>query len=70
MAIRNVVIRGDALLTLAFSETHLWQPGEGNLYDLVFTYGEDTVKSYCGLRSLRLDGFRFLIKKTLDNKPP
>lgn len=54
---------GDALLTLVFSETHLWQPGEGNLYDLVFTYGEDTVKSYCGLRSLRLDGFRFMINE-------
>ena len=49
--------------TLVFTEKHLWQPGEGNLYELRFTFGEDEVKSYCGLRSLRLDGYRFLINE-------
>lgn len=46
---------------LPFSETHLWSAGQGDLYDLVLTYGEDTVKSYCALRSIRFDGCRFLL---------
>ncbi|MCI1220247.1 MAG: beta-galactosidase [Bifidobacterium sp.] len=48
-------------LTLPLTETHLWQPGEGNLYDLKLTYGNDRVSSYVGLREIRLDGYRFLI---------
>lgn len=49
--------------TLALSETHLWEVGNGRLYDLVLTYGDDVVKSYFGLRSLRLDGCKFLINE-------
>ncbi len=51
----------DIVLNLELSEKHLWQVGEGNLYDLVLTYGDDTVKSYFGLRSIQIDGFKFLI---------
>ena len=52
---------GDAFLSVPLAEKHLWEIGCGNLYDLVLTYGEDTVKSYFGLRSLQLDGHRFRI---------
>ncbi|MCI1831883.1 MAG: beta-galactosidase [Bifidobacterium sp.] len=52
---------GLTMLTLPLCETHLWQPGEGNIYDLTLTFGPDVVHSYVGLRQIRLDGYRFLI---------
>ena len=55
------VENGTAFLTLRLSEKHLWGPGRGNLYDLILTFGQDEVKSYFGLREIRLDGYRFLI---------
>jgi len=48
-------------LTLPLNETHLWEVGKGGLYDLELTYGDDKVNSYFGLRSVKLDGFKFLI---------
>lgn len=54
---------GSLSYTISLPEKHLWEPGHGRLYDLVFTYGEDVVKSYFGLRSLRLDGRKFLINE-------
>ncbi|MBP3389317.1 MAG: beta-galactosidase [Clostridia bacterium] len=50
---------GQAMLTLPLAEHHLWNVGKGDLYDLVLTYGEDRVKSYFGLRSIRFDGRKF-----------
>lgn len=52
---------GRAHLALPLSEVHLWEPGHGRLYDLELTYGDDRVTSYGGLRSIRLDGYRFCI---------
>lgn len=52
---------GFACISLPLAEKHLWQVGSGGLYDLVLTYGEDRVQSYFGLRSVSLDGYRFLI---------
>jgi len=52
---------GTTAITICLSETHLWEVGNGRLYDLVLTYGDDKVTSYFGLRSLQLDGHRFLI---------
>lgn len=52
---------GIALLDIALAEKHLWEVGNGRLYDLTLTFAEDTVKSYFGLRSLKLDGYKFLI---------
>lgn len=49
----------DAVIDL--SEIHLWEVGNGLLYDLVLTFGEDKVKSYFGLRNVTLDGYKFLI---------
>lgn len=52
---------GNVMLTLSLSQLHLWEPGAGRLYDLELTFGEDTVKSYFGMREVKLDGYRFLI---------
>lgn len=52
---------GKACLTLQLSETHLWELGHGRLYDLTLTYGEDVVHSYAGLRSVGLEGRKFLL---------
>ena len=50
-----------ASLHLSLAETHLWEVGQGRLYDLVLTYGDDRVNSYFGLRSLQIDGYKFRI---------
>ena len=39
----------------------LWEVGNGRLYDVKFTFGDDAVDSYFGLRQVRLDGMKFLI---------
>ena len=43
------------------SEIHLWEAGKGRLYDVEFTYGEDEVESYFGLRSAKFEGRKFLL---------
>lgn len=48
---------------IPLSEKHLWEPGKGRLYELEFEFGDDKVKSYFGLRSLRLDRYKFLINE-------
>ena len=48
-------------LALSLSEVHLWEVGCGRLYDIELSYGEDVVYSYAGLRSVRLDGRKFLL---------
>lgn len=40
-------------------EKHLWEAGHGRLYDVKFTYGQDVVQSYFGLRDVELDGLKF-----------
>lgn len=56
---------GYARLHLPLAEKHLWEPGNGRLYDLKFTYktenGTDVLFSYAGLRDVRIDGFKVLI---------
>ena len=52
---------GNGFFELDLSETHLWEIGCGRLYDLKLTFGTDQVKSYFGLRDVRLDGMRFLL---------
>lgn len=52
---------GSVTLTVNLSERHLWEVGFGRLYDLVLSFGDDVVKSYFGLRSVKLSGNRFLI---------
>lgn len=48
---------------ISLSEKHLWEIGCGRLYSVVLEYGEDTVKSYFGLRQVRLDGYKFLVNE-------
>lgn len=43
---------GMFLANVKLSELHLWEPGEGRLYDLEITCGDDTVKSYFGMRKI------------------
>ena len=54
-----------ARFRLPLKEKHLWEVGNGRLYDLKFTleteYGTDVLYSYAGLREVRIDGFRVLI---------
>ena len=52
---------GNATVTIALTEKHIWEVGNGRLYDLVLTYGDDRVQSYFGLRSVQIEGNRFLI---------
>ncbi len=46
---------------ISLAEAHLWEPGCGRLYDLTLKFGNDTVKSYFGLRDVAIDGYKFLI---------
>ncbi len=46
---------------IKLQEKHLWEVGCGRLYDLKITFGDDEISSYFGLRSVRLDGFKYLI---------
>lgn len=42
---------------------HKWQPGEGYLYDVVVSYKDDEYTEPFGIRSIRVDGSRFLINE-------
>ena len=53
--------QGELKLALTVKDIHLWEPGAGRLYDLELAFGEDTVHSYFGLRSIQLDGYKFRI---------
>ena len=56
--------RGGLLtIEIPLTEKHLWEVGKGRLYDVCLKFGEDEVKSYFGLRSVRLDGMKFLINE-------
>lgn len=50
-------------IKINLSELHLWEVGNGRLYDLKLTYEEDKVNSYFGMRNVRLDGMKFLINE-------
>lgn len=52
---------GSVCLEIPLSEKHLWEVGQGGLYDVTLRFGKDEVNSYFGLRSVRLDGMKFLI---------
>ncbi len=54
---------GTADLHIDLAEIHLWEVGHGRLYDVEITFGEDRIQSYFGLRSVRLEGMRFLMNE-------
>lgn len=51
----------NAVLTVPLSELHLWEPGEGRLYDLKLSFGQDNVNSYFGMREVSIVGEKVLI---------
>ncbi len=56
-----VVHGGRALIELPLNELHLWEVGCGRLYDLTLVFGQDTVKSYFGMRKIECrEGFFYL----------
>ena len=52
---------GQVVMTIDLAEKHLWELGNGRLYDLELTFGADKVKSYFGLRTIRFDGMKFML---------
>ena len=54
-------VPGQVDLVLSLKELHLWELGEGRLYDLELTCGEDKITSYFGMRSVRMEGMKFLL---------
>ncbi len=46
---------------IRLDEIHLWEVGCGRLYDIELTFGNDKIKSYFGLRNVKLDDYKFLI---------
>lgn len=52
---------GVETVNVPLSEKHLWDLGQGNLYDLKLEYGDDTVNSYFGLRSIRFEGMKWML---------
>ena len=54
-------VQGYVVATLELAEKHLWELGKGGLYDLTLTFGEDTVNSYFGLRSILYPDKKFYL---------
>lgn len=52
---------GQVQVTVDLTETHLWNVGAGNLYDVTLTFGQDTVHTYFGLRNIWFDGMKFML---------
>ena len=56
---KNLSVTGQ--LEIKLSEKHVWELGNGRLYDLIIRFGKDKVKSYFGLRSIEMRGDKFLL---------
>lgn len=46
---------------IPLSELHLWELGEGRLYDLEIRFRDDVVKSYFGMREFKIENGRFML---------
>lgn len=61
---KNFYSEGGVEITcIKLDEVHLWEVGHGRLYQVELLYGSDKVKSYFGLRTIRLDNKKFLINE-------
>jgi beta-galactosidase/beta-glucuronidase len=60
-AVSTVINGRRANFTVPLTETHLWECGNGRLYDVKITAGEDELESYFGLREVAVDGNKILI---------
>ena len=62
----TVVHGGKALVEVPLDELHLWEVGNGRLYDLELTMGDDVIASYFGMRKIECrDGFFYLNGKAV-----
>ena len=52
---------GHFIASISLAELHLWEIGCGRLYDLEIKFCDDIVKSYFGMREVRLDGKKFML---------
>lgn len=50
-------------MILPLDELHLWEIGNGCLYDLELQFESDTVHSYFGMRKITLDGEKILLNE-------
>ncbi len=48
-------------LTIKLKELHLWEVGNGRLYDMELEFAGDKVHTYFGMREVRIDGRKVLI---------
>lgn len=55
------ITSGNGFLEIALSELHLWEAGNGRLYDLKLNFGEDCVYSYFGMREISIEGEKVLL---------
>jgi len=56
---------GSFATQIKLSELHLWEIGNGRLYDLEIKFGDDVIKSYFGMREVGICGNKFM----LNHKP-
>ena len=49
------------VLTIPLKEKHLWECGQGRLYDVTISAGDDVLDSYFGLRDVSIVGNKILI---------
>lgn len=61
MAEESVEAENSVRLTLKLKERHLWELGNGRLYDVELKFGEDSVRSYFGLREVALKNGKFYL---------
>ena len=62
----GTVCAGQAHIVIPLSELHLWEVGQGRLYDLKLTLGGDEVESYFGMRSVHTkDGVLYINGKAV-----
>ena len=54
-------VGGTLNVCIPLAENHVWEVGNGRLYDVIFTFGDDRVSGYFGMRSIRFEGKKFLL---------
>ena len=50
-----------AHMEIPLSETHLWEVGNGRLYNVILRFGEDEVKTYFGMRRVEMRNGKFYL---------
>ncbi len=65
--VAGAAIGDDNRFMLPVNELYLWECGKGRLYDIIIDYDSgdtcDKVKSYAGMRQVRMDGYKFLLNE-------